>query len=107
MNNLSLNVIFIIMWIQSPLFSQKPLSIADDRQLFIDYYLIESMDDLSLQLHNPVNEGPVLYFDKPWEGDFSFYSTILKDGGIFKAYYRGVREPKDGSDAETTCIAVS
>lgn len=93
---------------QSPLLAQEPLHIGNSRQLFIDHYLIEELNGSELRLHHPVPEGPVLYFDKPWEGNFSAYCTILKDGPIYKAYYRGVRSAgKDGRDEETTCIALS
>lgn len=88
--------------------AQEPLQIQDDRQLFVDHYLIDAMDNTELRLHHPVPEGAVLHFDKPWEGHFSGYSTIIKDGPLFKAYYRGVREAgSDGRDGETTCIALS
>lgn len=90
------------------LFAQEPLQIDDDRQLFLDHFLIENLDNAELRLHHPVSEGPVLYFDKPWEGNFSAYCTIIKDGPIYKAYYRGVRDAgSDGRDEETTCIALS
>ena len=59
-------------------------------------------------MHHPINEGPVFQFDKPWEGNFSAYFTILKDGDLFRAYYRGMREAgNDGKDAEVTCYAES
>lgn len=88
--------------------SQSPLQIEDDRQLFLDHYLIEEMNGTELRLHHPVPEGPVLYFDKPWEGHFSAYCTIIKDGSIYRAYYRGVRNAgSDGRDNEVTCTAIS
>jgi len=87
-------------------FSQ--LHIGSDRQLFLDHYILDELEDVNLRMHHPVNEGPVLYFDKVWEGNFSAYCTILKDGSLYKAYYRGVREAgSDGRDAETTCMAIS
>ncbi|MEX0882893.1 MAG: hypothetical protein WDZ72_05405, partial [Cyclobacteriaceae bacterium] len=50
----------------------------------------------------------VLRFDLPWEGAFSAYVTILKDGDTYKAYYRGVPTAgKDGNSAEVTCYAES
>ncbi|MCB0687276.1 MAG: hypothetical protein KDC53_12155, partial [Saprospiraceae bacterium] len=84
------------------------LSIGEDRQLFLDDYIIESKDDLSECLNLPRNEGPVFYFDKPWEGNFSAYCTIIQDGEQFRAYYRGIRDAgSDGREAETTCVAFS
>ena len=87
-------------------FSQ--LHIGSDRQLFLDHYILDELEDVQLRMHHPVNEGPVLYFDKVWEGNFSAYCTILKDGPLYKAYYRGVRDAgSDGRNAERTCIALS
>jgi len=89
-------------------YAYSQVQIKANRQLFLDQYIIDEMDDLQLKLHHPVNEGPVIYFDKPWEGNFSLYSTLIKDQGVYKLYYRGVREAgEDGNDAETTCIAIS
>jgi hypothetical protein len=92
------------------LFAQTagPINIGDDRELFVDRYLIEKLNNITQELHTPVNEGTVLKFDNPWEGNFSGYSTIIKDGNQFKLYYRGIREAgKDGNDNEVTCYAES
>ncbi|GAA5221869.1 hypothetical protein [Membranihabitans marinus] len=98
----------VIFWLPNKVFSQSVLSIQDNRQLFLDDYIISNLDNVTAKLHHPVNEGPVLYFDKEWEGNFSAYSSIIKDGGLYRAYYRGLRNAgKDGSLEETTCIALS
>lgn len=86
----------------------EPLKIADNRELFVDRYLIEKLNNITQELHTPVNEGTVLKFDNPWEGNFSGYSTIIKDGTQYKLYYRGIREAgKDGNSNEVTCYAES
>jgi len=91
-----------------PVNVRKPIQIKDQRELFVDTFLIEQLHNASLQMHHPQNEGPVFKFDKPWEGNFSAYCTILKDGDLFRAYYRGMREAgNDGKDAEVTCYAES
>lgn len=88
--------------------SGKPLQIGSNRELFVDQYLIEKLNNITQQLHTPKNEGTVLKFDNLWEGNFSGYSTIIKDGTQFKLYYRGVREAKgDGNENEVTCFAES
>jgi len=88
--------------------AQFEISIDNKRELFVDNYLIDEMDGVEVELHSPVNEGPVLKLDKPWEGAFSFYTTIIKDGNLFRAYYRGVRESgNDNSESEVTCYAES
>lgn len=86
----------------------EPLKIGDNRELFVDRYLIEKLNNITQELHTPVNEGTVLKFDNPWEGNFSGYSTIIKDGTQYKLYYRGIREAgKDGNSNEVTCYAES
>lgn len=77
-------------------------------ELFIDNYLIEKLDNVSLKLHEPIDKGSVLKFDNPWEGPFSAYCTIIKDNDLFRLYYRGVPTAgKDGRTEEHTCYAES
>ena len=77
-------------------------------ELFVDSFLIDRIEGTTLTLHHPVDEGRVMPFDKPWEGAFSAYVTVIKDGDLYRAYYRGMPEGhKDGSRLETTCYAES
>jgi len=84
------------------------VQIGSRRELFVDTFLIDRMKGVNLVLHEPHDEGSVLYFDKIWEGPFSGYSTVIDDGDMFRLYYRGLRAAgKDGSQTETTCYATS
>jgi len=84
------------------------LAVGLQRQLFVDGYVIDSMDGVRLELGRPRDEGAVFHFDEPWEGPFSGYSTILHDTDRFLLYYRGLPEAGgDGTDRETTCVALS
>ncbi|MCD2422676.1 hypothetical protein LQ567_07885 [Niabella pedocola] len=86
----------------------QPLMLGNNRELFVDQYLIDSLHQLTQQLQHPHNEGVVLTFDHPWEGNFCGYGTIIKDAHTFRMYYRGVRQAiKDGGDNEVTCYAES
>lgn len=86
----------------------EPIAIGSQRELFIDAYLIDTMDGTALQLHPPTARGPVLQFDRPWEGHYSGYATILNDDGHYLLYYRGMHEARaDGSNIEVTCVAES
>jgi hypothetical protein len=88
--------------------SSQALQIGDRREIFVDKYLIDKMDGVSVALHHPRNEGAVLKFEKPWEGHFSGYCTIIRDGDLFRMYYRGVRNVgEDGNNGEVTCYAES
>jgi hypothetical protein len=80
--------------------------IGDRRELFVDSYMIESMDNLSLRLHEPRREEPALHFNAPWEGRYSAYATVLNDNGLFRMYYRGLPSAEKGTSA-VTCYAES
>lgn len=83
------------------------IHLGDKREIFVDYFLIDSLQGTHLILHHPHDEGTVLYFNNPWEGPFCNYVTIIKEGNLFRAYYRGSQGGKDGNDSEVTCMAES
>ncbi len=94
-----------------PLFSGMAQDIPDldsRRELFVDTFLIESMEGTRLVMHHPVDEGEVMPFDRPWEGAFSAYVTVIRDGDLYRLYYRGMPQGHhDGSRQEVTCYAES
>jgi len=71
----------------------EPLKIGNQLQLFVDDYLIESMQDVQLVLQKPEPAGVAIRFDKPWEGNTSAYFTVFHDGNKYRLYYRGASEP--------------
>lgn len=87
---------------------REVINLGSRRELFVDAFLIESTKNAALTLERPHDEGIAVKFDKPWEGAFCGYATILRDGALFRAYYRGLPSAgKDGSLAEVTCCAES
>jgi hypothetical protein len=88
--------------------SDSPLTIGNQRELFVDHYLIHKLTDAQLVLHEPHDEGILFQFDKPWEGLHCAYFTIIKDADTYRAYYRGKSAADyDGSPTEVTCYAES
>ena len=86
----------------------EPIALDERLELFVDRHLIESMDDARLRLHEPHPAGTVLAFDRPYEGKFCGYVTVIHDGPRYRMYYRGLPEARaDGSTAEVTCYAES
>lgn len=84
------------------------IDLESRRELFVDAYLIDKLTNAALELERPHDEGIAFSFDKPWEGAFCGYVTVLRDGPLFRAYYRGLPSSgKDGSAAEVTCCAES
>ena len=84
------------------------LDIGDRLELFVDHYLVDRMTGTELRLNRPVDGGPVLHFDKPWDGPFAAYATVLHDGPLYRLYYRGKPyATPDGTADEVTCYAES
>ena len=100
------------------------INIASDKQLFADNYLIESLKD-ARQVMNPAQKlesNPVLWPEKPWEGDYIGVSHVWFDHAeqIFKMLYRAATHraylDADGKlaadapaddDPITACLALS
>ena len=61
--------------------SQESLDIGSRLELFVDDYLIESMDGVRLQLHEPRSAGKVLTYQEPWEGTSSTGAQTDKQAG--------------------------
>lgn len=71
--------------------SDDILTIGDDRQLFIDNSMIRRMKGVSLRMHEPVPREKVFTFDQPWEGKTSWSPVVLRDGDLFRMWYRAAR----------------
>ena len=72
-----------------PAETTEPLDIGSRLELFVDDYLIESLEGATLKLHSPRLAERVLDFDQPWEGNISAYVTVFKDDDRYRMYYRG------------------
>ncbi|MDB6027561.1 MAG: hypothetical protein JWM68_3784 [Verrucomicrobiales bacterium] len=84
------------------------IELGSRRELFVDKFLIEKMESAQLKMHEPHREEPALKFDAPWEGGWSCYVTVMKDGDIFRMIYRGLPiATKDGTPNESVCYAES
>lgn len=86
----------------------QPVDIGSRRELFVDRLLVDKLVNARLELQRPRDNGPVLQMDKPWEGAFSGYFTIIQDQGLYRMYYRGIPSAgQDGRLEEVTCYAES
>ena len=90
-----------------PAMAAEPIDVGSRLEPMIDNYLIESLDGAALRLHHPTPREIVLKMDRPWEGVYSGYITVLKDGDRYRMYYRGTPEARQGLDIEVTCYAES
>jgi hypothetical protein len=85
---------------------KKALNIGSRLELFVDRYLIEKLENAELKLHRPHKEPSA---NNPGGG----YMTVIKDGNIYRAYYRD-KDPSykgkmnySGHPGEITCYAES
>ncbi|MDA0348623.1 MAG: exo-alpha-sialidase [Verrucomicrobia bacterium] len=86
--------------------ADEVISIGSRRELFVDGFLIDKLENVRQEMHRPDREGVAFYFDKPWEGNWSAYPTVIKDGEIYRMYYRGLPAVGDKMHA-VTCYAES
>jgi hypothetical protein len=87
---------------------ESAIAIGSRRELLVDRELISQMRGVELRPCMPVDAGPAIHFDKPWEGSFCGYTTILSDKGSLRMTYRGVPVAgQDGNAGEVTCVAES
>jgi hypothetical protein len=101
-------VITLLCAVSHGIAQEPPIALDSRRELFVDDYLIDQLKNVTLQLERPRDEGIALKLDRPWEGGFSNYATVLHDGPIYRMYYRGLpTASRDGTAAETTCYAES
>ena len=70
---------------------------------FLDDWLLDRLDGATLRMHSP-QPAEIFPFDRPWEGDVSFYVTVLEHEGAYRMYYRGWKA--EGAPA-TQAVALS
>lgn len=88
-----------------------PHAIGARREMFVDDHLIGSLRDARRQLHHPTPREIAIVHDAPWEGAGSGYHTVIRDGELYRMYYRGsklgVENGKLKEGREVYCYAES
>ena len=64
------------------------VTVADDRQLFLDDLIVDRLDGVHLKMHEMVPREIILRLDKPWEGSTSWCPVIIRDGDRYRMWYR-------------------
>ena len=85
----------------------SPIDIGARRELFVDRFLIDRLDNTQLKLHEPVSGGVAIRIDKPWEGPANFGMSVIQFDGRLLMYYRGwsLTDPADQNGVG--CVAES
>ncbi|MCY3021403.1 MAG: hypothetical protein NTW87_20505 [Planctomycetota bacterium] len=84
----------------------EEIQIGSRLELFVDRYLIDKLEGAALRMHVP---QPLPLSAAPIKG---YYMTVIKDGDLYRAYYRGYDieykgDKRDGNPGEITCYAES
>lgn len=91
--------------VRTVLFSQADApDIGSRMELFVDSAMIAARNGVELRLHPPRPAEVAIRFDQPWEGESSAYVTVLRDGDLYRMYYRCSGLNTEG---ERTCYAES
>src|ERR1041385_598692 len=108
MKRLCLLPVWVLAFLPAGGRAAAPLDIGSRLELFVDHFPIEKPDGTTRRLHEPQLAGVALKFDAPWEGAFCGYPTVIKDGDIYRLYYRALPAAGgDGTTNESTCYAES
>ena len=75
---------------------EAAVDIGSWRELFVDHFLIDTLDGVWLKLHEP--KLTPLVPDTP----SGHYATVIKDGDLYRRYDRGGSAEHDGDPRETT-----
>ncbi|MFM9888325.1 MAG: hypothetical protein ACKVQT_35310 [Burkholderiales bacterium] len=82
--------------------SQEPIDIGSRRELFVDDFLIDKLDNVRLELQHPQPQEIAFACDQPWEGNTCIYFRVLPDAGKFRMWYQGAHWQLDPNDPKKT-----
>ena len=101
----------VVCRVTTPLNAQtsSPPNIGSRLELFVDDWLVDRFErDAGLHLHKPLGKEVVLMNDQPWEDTTMGYFSVLKDGDIYRMYYRGHHHGgSEDARGEPMCYAES
>jgi len=98
---------------ETTLLADDPIEIGSRRELFVDDHVIERISGRAqLRMYRPTPREIAIVCDKPWEGASCGYTTVFRDGDVYRMYYRGsdvvyTREGYSSPHREVTCYAES
>ncbi len=102
-----------LLWMQNPVNAGESIEIGSRLELLVDEHLLEKISGgAKLTLHQPQAREVAIVHDESWEGNASGYPTMIKDGDVYRMYYRGHKYSYDDkglrqAQSEVTCYAES
>ena len=71
-----------------PVVPPAALDVSDQLQLFLDEWLIESLDNVRQILHSPQPREVVIEADRPYEDGLMYDPVVIKEGARYRMWYR-------------------
>ena len=85
--------------------AEEAVLLKNRRELFVDGFLVQETKAVDYRLGVPLSAGTALKLDRPWEGRWGAYVSVISDGQKFQMYYRGGSGATNNGDL--TCYAES
>ena len=88
----------------------KTLPIFSDKQLFLDDYIIDRLEDVSRKLNQPLKDpgNPLVVRDRPWEGMLIMHGSVLydRDERIYKMWYQDILKEFISASLPSSNVAI-
>ncbi|NKB66389.1 MAG: hypothetical protein GKR89_04970 [Candidatus Latescibacteria bacterium] len=88
-----------------------PIALGPRRELFVDQFLLDQLDNAALHLHPPVRREIVYQVSQPWDNACTGCYNFTQDGDRILMYYRDFypigEQFADAAANQTTNLAIS
>jgi hypothetical protein len=94
------------MVLRKPIMNQ-PIDIANRVEPFFDDCLVETLQGVRFELHQPERGEVAFACDAPWEDDVAGFNSVFQDGNKVRLYYRASIPDRSNEDLVVTALAES
>jgi hypothetical protein len=83
------------------------INIGSRRELFVDDYLIDILQDARLQLHHPERREVAFLCDARWEDNVAGFNSLVREGDSVRLYYRAGIPDRGNEKGQAIALAES
>ena len=67
--------------------TSEPIDLGSQKHLFIDFSLVDQVDDVTLRVQPPRVGGVAIHRDRAWEHHLHWTNTVIDDDGLARLWY--------------------
>ena len=67
--------------------ASEPIDLGSQKHLFIDFSLVDQVDDVTLRVQPPRVGGVAIHRDRAWEHHLHWTNTVIDDDGLARLWY--------------------